>query len=98
MKKILTIAGGLLSAVTVGAGVASADIGAQDVQQMISDRLTPELGVAPDSVVCPSGLVADVGSTVTCQVTAGGETHPVTVSVAAVDPNGQMSLAVQVAR
>ena len=52
---------------------------------MIIDQMTPQLGVAPDSVNCPGELATDVGASVTCQVSAGGQTHPVTVTVASVD-------------
>ena len=85
MKKTLTVAGGFLLAFTAGAGVASAAVSPQDVQQMIIDQMTPQLGVAPDSVNCPGELATDVGASVTCQVTAAGQTHPVTVTVTSVD-------------
>lgn len=98
MKKTLTIVGGLLIALSAGTGVASASVSAGDVQQMITDQLTPKLGVAPDSVVCPGDLPTDVGASITCQVSAGGETHGVNVSVASVDPNGQVGISMQVVR
>jgi hypothetical protein len=85
MKKTLSVVGGILLAFSASAGVASAAVSAQDVQQMIIDQLTPQLGVAPDSVNCPGDLASDVGSAITCQVSAGGETHPVTVTVASVE-------------
>jgi len=84
-KKTLTVFGGLLLAFNAGAGVASAAVSPQDVQQMIIDQLTPQMGVAPDSVSCPAELSTDVGAAITCQVSAGGETHPVTVTVTSVD-------------
>jgi hypothetical protein len=98
MKKTLTTVGGLLLALSAGAGLASADVSVGDVQKMIIDQLTPKLGTAPDSVVCPGGLATNVGAAVTCQVTAGGETHPVTVAVASVDPSGALSFSMQVSR
>lgn len=97
MKKTLIVLGGLFLTLGAGAGVASAAIGALEVQQMISEQLAPELGGPPDSVVCPGDLATDPGASITCQVTAGGETHPVTVTVGSVDPNGAINLSLQVA-
>jgi hypothetical protein len=85
MNKTLTVVGGFLIAFSASVGVASAAVSPQDVQQMIIDQMTPQLGVAPDSVNCPGELATDVGASVTCQVSAGGQTHPVTVTVASVD-------------
>lgn len=97
MKKTLTVVGGFLLALSASAGVASAAVSAQDVQQMISDQLAPKLGVAP-SVVCPGDLATDMGASVTCQVTAGGETHAVTVTVSSVAPSGEIGVSLQVAQ
>lgn len=96
MKKTLTVVGGLLIAFSASAGVASAAVSAADVQQMITDQLTPKLGVAPDSVVCPTDLATDMGASVTCQVTAGGETHGVTVTVSSLAPTGEIGVSMQV--
>ena len=85
MTKTLTVVGGLLLALNAGTGVASAAVSPQDVQQMIIDQMTPQLGAAPDSVICPGELATDVGASVTCQVTAAGQTHPVTVTVTSVE-------------
>jgi len=85
MTKTLTMFGGLLLAFSAGAGVASAAVSPQDVQQMIVDQMTPQLGAAPDSVICPGELATDVGASVTCQVTAAGQAHPVTVTVTSVE-------------
>lgn len=95
MKKTLTVVGGLLLALSAGAGVASASVSAQQVQQMISDQLAQQTGLSPDSVVCPGELATEVGASVTCQATAGGETHPITVTVASAD-NGQLGITLQV--
>ena len=67
MKKTLTVVGGVLLAFGAGSGVASAAVSAGDVQQMIIDQLTPQLGVAPDSVICPGDLATDPGAPITCQ-------------------------------
>ena len=88
MKKTLAVIAGSLIALGAGAGVASAAVSAQEMEQMISDQLTPQLGEQPDSVVCPTDLETDLGASVTCEVTAGGETHGVMVTVAAVDDAG----------
>jgi len=88
MKKTLAVIAGSLIALGAGSGIASADVSAQEMQQMISDQLAPQIGAQPDSVVCPGDLATDVGASVTCQVTAAGETHSVTVTVASADDGG----------
>lgn len=93
MKKTLAVVAGSLLALGAAGGIASADVPAQEMQQMISEQFAAQLGKAPDSVVCPGSMATKVGSSVTCQVTAMGETHPVTVSVASSDANGvQLSM------
>lgn len=95
MKKALPIVGGLLLGLSAGAGVASASVGVEEVQQMISDQLFQKTSQSPDSVVCPGDLATDVGASITCQVTAGGETHPVTLVVTSAE-NGQLGFSMQV--
>ena len=95
MKKTLAVIAASLIALTASEGNASAAVSAEEMQQMISDQLTPQLGVRPDSVACPGELATDLGAAVTCQVTAGGDIHPVTVRVASVDGDG-VNLSLQV--
>ena len=95
MKKTLMVFGGLLLGLSAGAGVASASVSVQDVQQIISDQFVQKTGQSPDSVVCPGELATDVGAAITCQVTGGGETHPVNLTVTSAD-NGQLTFTMQV--
>lgn len=85
MKKPVLLAAGLLLAFSAGSGIASADVSADQLQNMISSQMASRAGAPPDSVVCPEGLATTVGSAVTCEVTAGGQTRGVTVSVASVE-------------
>lgn len=94
MNKCLIAAVGLLLALGSGAGIASAEVSAADVQQMISDQLTPKLGATPDSVVCPNALATEAGASVTCDVNVGGVAHAVMVTVAEVDPAGGISVSI----
>lgn len=96
MKKILTLAAGSLLALSVGAGVASASVTAAELQEMISSQLASQAGTAPDAVDCPGDLEPELGASVTCAVTAGGETRGVTITVASVE-NGQISLSMKLA-
>lgn len=96
MKKSLALAAGLLLGLSAGSGVASADVSADQLQNMISSQMAARAGSPPDAVVCPEGLITTAGSAVTCQVTMGGETRGVTVSVASVDENG-VNFSMQVA-
>ena len=83
MKKTLALVAGSLIALSACGGTAS--VSSDDVAQQISDQLAAEVGTAPDSVTCPSDLTAEVGATVTCELTADGQTLPVTATVTSVD-------------
>lgn len=88
---------GFLVALGPGAGSASASVGADELQQMISSQLAGQGGRAPDAVDCPGELGSDIGSSITCAVTIGEETRGVTVTVVSVD-NGQLNLSMKMAR
>ncbi len=83
MKKSLALVAGSLLALAACSGTAT--VSADDVEQQISDQLAAEVGTAPDSVTCPGELTAEVGTTMTCELTAGADTLPVTVTVTSVE-------------
>lgn len=97
MRKLLAAVAGSLAALSAGAGIASADVSAGQLQDMLSNQMASQGGSPPDSVVCPSDLSADLGASVTCAVTKNGETRGVTVTVASLD-NGQVGLSMALAR
>ena len=97
MKKTLALAAGSLVALSAGAGIASASVGAAELQEMISSQFASQAGAAPEAVSCPGGLAPEPGASVTCAVTMGGETRGVTITVASVD-NGRVSLSMQLAQ
>lgn len=96
MKKTLALATGTLLALTAGAGIASASMSAAELQEMISSQLASQAGTVPDAVSCPGDLAPELGASITCAVTAGGETRGVTITVASVD-NGQVGLSMKLA-
>ncbi len=98
MKKTLALAAGSVLALSMGAGIASASVSAAELQQMISSQLAAQAGSPPDSVVCPGDLATDAGASITCAVTKGDETRGVTVSVASVDPTGQVQFSMKLAQ
>lgn len=98
MKKTLALAAGSLLALSAGAGIASASVSAAELQDMISSQFASQAGQTPDAVNCPSDLDTELGSSITCAVTLGGETRGVTISVASVEDNGQIGLNMQVAQ
>jgi hypothetical protein len=51
------------------------------VAGVISNKMTPLLGTAPDSVTCPDNLKGIVGATLRCQLSTGGKNYGVTVTV-----------------
>ena len=83
MKKTLALVAGSLIALSACGGTSS--VSAEDVAAQISTQLEAQVGTAPDSVTCPSDLTAEVGATVTCELTADGQTLPVTATVTSVD-------------
>jgi hypothetical protein len=91
MKRILALAAASLLALSAGAGIASASVSADELAQMISSELTAQAGVAPDAVECPADLAPELGASVTCAVTARGETVGVTITVESTD-NGELGL------
>lgn len=72
-----------LAGCSFSAGGASLD--QEEVEQQITDKLTEQVGQAPDDVTCPGDLEAEEGATMTCVLSAGGETIDVTVTVTGVD-------------
>lgn len=84
MKTALwTLLGVTMTVVLSACGTAA--VPATDVADQISQQLTAEVGQAPDSVTCPGDLPAQVGATLTCQLTAGQDQLPVMVTVTSVD-------------
>jgi mRNA-degrading endonuclease toxin of MazEF toxin-antitoxin module len=56
-----------------------------DVASQISDKVNEKAGHKPESVTCPDDLKAEVGASLDCQMTDGGQTYGVNVSVTSVD-------------
>ena len=83
MKKSLALVAGSLLALAACGGTAT--VSSDDVAQQISDQLAAQVGTAPDSVTCPGDLAAEVGTTMTCELTADGQSLPVTVTVTSVE-------------
>ena len=56
-----------------------------DVANQISDKVNEKAGHKPESVSCPEDLKAAVGTSIDCQMTDGGQTYGVNVTVTSVD-------------
>ncbi len=56
-----------------------------DVAKQISDKVNEKAGHKPESVTCPDDLKATVGASLDCQMTDGGQTYGVNVTVTSVD-------------
>ncbi|MFH5210629.1 DUF4333 domain-containing protein [Antrihabitans spumae] len=91
----------LASAALVSAGcsvsVGTAKVDKDDLAKQISTELEAEVGEAPDEVTCPDDLKAEVGATLTCQLTGRGETYDVTVTVTSVDDDDNVKFDIKVA-
>lgn len=91
MKRIVAAVALLGSALLLSACSGSITIDAPaavpqaDVEKTVSEELTANAGVAPDSVTCPGDLAATVGTVMRCSLTAGPDTLGVTVTVTAVN-------------
>jgi len=98
MKRTLVLAAGLLFALSAGAGagIASASVGAAELQDMLNSQMA-QAGTTPDAVSCPGDLAPELGAAVTCAVTIGSETRGVTITVASLD-NGRVSLNMSLAQ
>lgn len=59
-------------------------VGTEDLAQEVAQRLASEIGYEPE-VDCPDELPAEVGATVTCQLTAPNGTLEAVVTVTEVD-------------
>ncbi|WP_017595962.1 DUF4333 domain-containing protein [Nocardiopsis potens] len=64
-----------------GAGAVPAD----EVAQQAATVLEEQVGQAPDDLTCPEDLPAEVGASIRCELTAGGDTLGVTVTATSVD-------------
>lgn len=58
-----------------------------DVASQITSKMTDPAGNKPQSVNCPSDLVAKVGAQLNCEMKAGGLTYNVNVTVTSVNGN-----------
>lgn len=56
-----------------------------DVEEKISSGLEEQVGQKPDDISCPDDLEGEVGTTMTCTLTAGGDQLDVAVEVTEVD-------------
>lgn len=62
-----------------------AEVKEADLEKSVSQTLAAQVGETPDKVDCPGNLKGEVGETMRCTLTEGGETLGVTVTVTSVD-------------
>ncbi len=74
-----------LAALSVMAGCSSPSVLSPDrAAKEISDVLEQQLGKRPDGVACPAEIDAEVGNQMRCELTDGGDTYGVTVTITSV--------------
>ncbi|WP_017595959.1 DUF4333 domain-containing protein [Nocardiopsis potens] len=78
---VLLTAGCSFNASIGGPGAVPAD----EVAEQAAAALEEQVGQAPDDLTCSEDLPAEVGSSVRCELTAGGDTLGVTVTTTSVD-------------
>ncbi|MGV9587047.1 DUF4333 domain-containing protein [Nocardia farcinica] len=55
-----------------------------DLERSVKETLTQQVGQEPDTIDCPGDLEGEVGNTMRCTLTAGGDTLGLTVTVTSV--------------
>ncbi|MGQ4272099.1 DUF4333 domain-containing protein [Nocardiopsis changdeensis] len=60
-------------------------VDAEQVAERSSDMLAEEVGQTPDDFTCADDLPAEVGAEIRCELTSGGDTLGVTVTVTSVE-------------
>lgn len=56
-----------------------------EAESQISSALEDQVGQAPDDVTCPGDISAEVGETMRCELTAGGDTYGLTMEITSVE-------------
>lgn len=86
-----TIAGAGVLALLLSAGCSfnfsagGTSVDKETVAQEAAKELEAQVGQTPDDVTCPEDLPGEVGASIRCELTAGGETLGVTVTTTEVD-------------
>ena len=62
------------------------------LEQKISDQLAEEVGRAPEEIVCPGDLDAEVDTTMECTLNDSGESYAVAITVTSVDEDTEQVL------
>ncbi|MEU1466733.1 DUF4333 domain-containing protein [Streptomyces sp. NPDC005761] len=88
-SRIVVRAAGALLTVAVAAGC-SASVGTKkvkkdEVAKQASAALGKQVGREPDDITCEDDLKAEVGATIRCELTDGGEKQGMTVTAKSVD-------------
>ncbi|MFE1169868.1 DUF4333 domain-containing protein [Nocardiopsis sp. NPDC058789] len=68
---------------TAGGDAAAVDVA--EVERQSSERLAEQVGQAPDDFTCPGDLPAEEGAEMRCELTHGGQSLGVTLTVTSVD-------------
>ena len=79
------LAAGLAAGLLSSCGGGTPYLPQEDVEQIINDKLTKQVGQSPDDITCPRDLEGTVGTTMRCTLTAGPDKLGVTVTVTSVE-------------
>ncbi|WP_327668874.1 MULTISPECIES: DUF4333 domain-containing protein [unclassified Streptomyces] len=72
-------------AASCSASVGSKNVSKDEVAKQASTALGKQIGREPDDITCEDGLKAEVGATVRCELTDGGDKLGMTVTAKSVD-------------
>jgi len=86
----------LLTGASLASCSSESAVSQSDVEDQVSTQLTKEVGQTPDDVSCPGDLAAEVGTKMTCVLTAGSDTIDVALVVTEV-VDGKAKFSVEVA-
>lgn len=80
-----SIGGGDAEGAEEASQAAAASVSVEEVERQSSDRLSEQVGQVPDDFTCPEDLPAEEGARMRCELTAGGQSLGVTLTVTSVD-------------
>ena len=87
MRPIRILAAAVPALALVAACSSTLTVPRADIEEEVRNGIAAEIDLAPGEVVvsCPGELVAEVGTTMTCSVTAGEAAGEVLVTITSVD-------------
>lgn len=65
--------------------IGDTSVDSEEISRQASAALEEQIGRAPDDLTCPEDLPGEVGASIRCELTDGGQSYGVTVTTTAVE-------------